>query len=123
MTQEEVSRTHREDFNAALKNNDLAKLAEIYADDYVLVRPDGSKLSKQQILDDLKEHSMIFRSISLTNEQVRVHGPVGILTGDSEAITIRDGKESATKVRLVAVYVRENDRLALVHFQSNLLQS
>jgi ketosteroid isomerase-like protein len=123
MTQEEVSRTHREEFNGALKNNDLAKLSEIYADDYMLVRPDGSKLSKQQILDDLKEHSMIFRSISLTNEQVRVHGPVGILTGDSEAITIRDGKESATKVRLVAVYVRENDRLALVHFQSNLLQS
>jgi ketosteroid isomerase-like protein len=123
MTQEEVSRTHREEFNGALKNNDLAKLSEIYADDYMLVRPDGSKLSKQQILDDLKEHSMIFRSISLTNEQVRVHGPVGILTGDSEAITVRDGKESATKVRLVAVYVRENDRLALVHFQSNLLQS
>ena len=123
MTQEEVSRTHREEFNGALKNNDLAKLSEIYADDYMLVRPDGSKLSKQQILDDLKEHSMIFRSISLTNEQVRVHGPVGILTGDSEAIAMRDGKESATKVRLVAVYVRENDRLALVHFQSNLLQS
>jgi uncharacterized protein (TIGR02246 family) len=123
MTQEEVSRTHREAYNAALKNNDLAKLAEIYADDYVLVRPDGSKLSKQQILDDLKEHSMVFRSISLTNEQVRVYGPVGILTGDSEAVTIRDGKESKTNVRLVAVYVKENGRLALVHFQSNLLQS
>jgi hypothetical protein len=36
MTQEEVSRVHREEFYAALRNNDLAKLAEVYADEYVL---------------------------------------------------------------------------------------
>ena len=71
MTSAEVSPVDREEFYRALKKNDLAKLAQIYADDYVLVRPDRSVLSKTQILDDLKTHSMTFRS---KNEKVRIYG-------------------------------------------------
>jgi ketosteroid isomerase-like protein len=39
ITAEEVSRAHREDFYGALKENDFEKLAKIYSDDYMLVRP------------------------------------------------------------------------------------
>jgi ketosteroid isomerase-like protein len=119
MTTEEVSRTHREDFYGALTNNDLAKLSEIYSDDYMLVRPDGSAFSKAQILDDLKTHSVSFRSIELANENIRIHGSVGILTGDSKITSVRDGVESKTEFRLVAVYSKQNDRILLVHFQSS----
>ena len=72
LTSAEVSPVDREEFYRALKKNDLAKLAQIYADDYVLVRPDRSVLSKTQILDDLETHSMTFRS---KNEKVRIYGP------------------------------------------------
>ena len=112
---------HREKFNAALKNGDLRKLAEVYADDYMLVRPDGSVLSKAQILDDLKTHAMSFSLIDLTNETIRIYGSVGILTGDSKTVALRDGKESKARARLVAVYRKQNDRIELVHFQSNSL--
>lgn len=121
LTKEEVSRVHREEFYAALKNSDLEKLAEVYADDYMLVRPDGSVFSKAQILDDLKTHTMSFSSIALTNETIRIYGSVGILTGDSKTVALRDGKESKARVRLVAVYRKQNDRIELVHFQSNSL--
>jgi ketosteroid isomerase-like protein len=121
LTKEEVSRVHREKFYAALKNSDLEKLAEVYADDYMLVRPDGSVFSKAQILDDLKAHAMRFSSIELTNETIRIYGSVGILTGDSKTIALRDGKESKAQIRLVAVYRKQNDRIELVHFQSNTL--
>ena len=121
LTKEEVSRVHREKFNAALKNGDLRKLAEVYADDYMLVRPDGSVLSKAQILDDLKTHAMSFSLIDLTNETIRIYGSVGILTGDSKTVALRDGKESKARARLVAVYRKQNDRIELVHFQSNSL--
>src|ERR1700678_3860171 len=79
MTIDEVARAHREDFNGALIENDLAKLAQIYGDDYVLVRPDGSLFSKDQILADLKAHSMTFSSIESTNQKMRVYGQVGVL--------------------------------------------
>jgi ketosteroid isomerase-like protein len=121
MTKEEVSRVHREDFYGALKKNDLEKLAQIYSADYMLVRPDGSAFSKPQILDDLKGHSMCFSSIELTNEKIRIYGSVGILTGDSKITSVRDGKESKTEVRLVAIYCKQRDRIELVHFQSSPL--
>ena len=121
MTKEEVSRVHREDFYGALKKNDLEKLSQIYSDDYMLVRPDGSAFSKTQILDDLKKHAIRFSSIELTNEKIRIYGSVGILTGDSKITTLRDGKESEAAFRLVAVYCKQNDRIELVHFQSSPL--
>src|ERR1700722_5630470 len=109
ITTQEVSSAHRNDFYGALRNNDLEKLSEIYSDDYMLVRPDGSTFSKAQILDDLKTHSVTFTSIELTNEKIRIHGSVGILTGDSKITTLRDGKESQTEFRLVAVYSNQSD--------------
>jgi ketosteroid isomerase-like protein len=121
MTKEEVSRVHREDFYGALKKNDLEKLTQIYSDDYMLVRPDGSVFSKAQILDDLKSHSMRFNSIELTNEKIRNYGSVAVLTGDSKITSVRDGKESSTEFRLVAIYCKQSDRIVLVHFQSSPL--
>jgi ketosteroid isomerase-like protein len=121
MTEEEVSRAHHEGFYGALRNNDLEKLSQIYSDDYMLVRPDGSIFTKAQILDDLKTHAMSFNAIELTNEKVRIYGPVGVLTGDSKIITVRDGREGKTGFRLVAVYHQQSDRIKLVHFQSSLL--
>ncbi len=81
MTTEEVSRAHREDFYGALRKGDLERLSQIYSDDYMLVRPDGTTFSKTQILDDLKTHAMSFPSIELTSEKIRIYGSVGILTG------------------------------------------
>src|SRR5580698_721190 len=101
MTSEEVSRAHREDFYGALRKNDLEKLSQVYSDDYMLVRPDGSVFSKAQILDDLKTHAMSFYSIELTNEKIRIYGPVGVLTGDSKISAVRDGRESTSAFRLV----------------------
>ena len=121
MTKEEVSRVHREDFYGALKKNDLEKLTQIYSDDYMLVRPDGSAFSKAHILDDLKSHSMSFNSIALTNEKIRIYGSVAILTGDSKITSVRDGEESSTEFRLVAIYCKQSDRIVLVHFQSSPL--
>lgn len=121
ITTQEVSIAQRDDFYGALMKNDLEKLAQIYSDDYMLVRPDGSAFSKAQILDDLRNHAMRFSSIELTNEKIRIYGSVGILTGDSKITTVRDQKESQTAFRLVAVYCKQNDRIQLVHFQSSPL--
>src|SRR5271155_3748649 len=99
MTTEQVSRVHREDFYGALRRNDLEKLSKIYSDDYMLVRPDGSVFSKAQILDDLRTHAMRFNAIELTNERIRIYGPVGVLTGDSKITAVRDGRESKTEFR------------------------
>jgi hypothetical protein len=78
MTVDEIARLHHQDFDGALIRNDLAKLAKVRGDDHVLVRPDGSILSKDQLLADLKAHAKAFRSIESTNENIHVYGQVRI---------------------------------------------
>ncbi len=62
-----------------------------------------------------------FESIALTNARVRVHGDAAVLTGESRAVTSRNGKQTTAWIRLVAVYVATGGRLQLVHFQSAAL--
>ena len=49
MTAEEVLSIHTDTFNRALKEQDYAALEGLYASDYMLVRPDGSVLNKQEV--------------------------------------------------------------------------
>jgi len=121
MTQAEVLRTHVDFFNGALKNRDWDELAAIYSDDYMLVRPDGSVLSKEEVLRDLRIGGLTFKAIEIADVKVRIHGETAILTAASRTVTSRDGKEAKSHIRLVAVYVTDQSRLRLAHFQSVLL--
>ncbi len=121
MTEADVFRTHVYLFYGALKNRDWDELAAIYSDDYMLVRPDGSVLNKQEVFKDLRDQGLVFHSIELEHQNVRVYGTVGVLTGESKTVTSRNGKESQAHFRLVAVYAEEGDAIRVVHFQSTML--
>jgi len=79
LTKQEVLAIHRDVFYQALLKNDLEALSRLYSDNYMLVRPDGSVLNRDEILHDLRESGLTFKSIELTGEQVRVYGETGIL--------------------------------------------
>ena len=96
-------------------------MERIYSDEYMLVRPDGSVLNKQQVLRDLGEQGLTFHSIDLKDPLVRVVGSAGILTAEGRTVTSRNGKESEAHFRLVAVYAEEGEAIRLVHFQSTTL--
>ena len=121
LTAEVVARTHTEVFNAALLSGDLDTLAMLYADDYMLVRPDGSVLSKDEVLYGLREGGLTFKSIEVTNVKVRVYGTAALLTAESWTATSTLGRQSRTHIRLLAVYVADGNGLRLAHFQSLLL--
>jgi hypothetical protein len=118
LNQDTVLKTHRGIFYKALVNQDWGSLAELYADDYTLVRSNGTALTKEEVLTDLKTGDLVFKSIELMNERVRVVGPVAILTGDSRTIAEREGIAFESRFRLVAVYVETRGSLRLLHFQS-----
>jgi ketosteroid isomerase-like protein len=123
LTADEVARTHTQVFNAALLSRDLDTLATLYADDYMLVRPDGSVLSKDEVLCDLREGGLTFKSIEVTNIKVRVHGTAALLTAESWTATSTLGQEARAHIRLLAVYVADSNGLRLTHFQSALLHA
>src|ERR1700751_2375339 len=118
MTRDDVIRTHTEGFNRALTTHDLDALSAIYTDDYMLVRPDGSVLGKQDVLRDLEAGGLRFTSIEIANINVRIYDQTALLTGDSRTVTSRNGDAMSARIRLLAVYVHDGNRLRLVHFQS-----
>jgi ketosteroid isomerase-like protein len=121
MTAAEVLRVHTGSFYGALKSQDFAMLEKLYSERYMLIRPDGSVLNKQQVLRDLRERGLTFPSIELEREQVRLFGSVAILTGESRTVSCRGDNTTRAHFRLVAVYSQEDTGIQLVHFQSTNL--
>ena len=118
MTKDEVLKVHSDVFYAALTSQNYAALEELYSDDYMLVRPDGSVLNKQEVLQDLRSNGLRFHSIDPRQLAARVYGSAAVVTGESRTVTSRNGVENRAHFRFVAVYSRERDSLRLVHFQS-----
>jgi hypothetical protein len=121
MTAEQVLQLHSEGFNRALTQQDYDALEGIYSERYMLVLPDGSVLNKRQILKDLREQGLRIHSIELEDAAVRVADSVAILTAASKTVQSRNGKESQSHFRLVAVYGQEGGAIRLVHFQSTMI--
>ena len=55
----------------------------------MLVRLDGSVLSKEAVLHDLKLGGLTFKSIELAGEGVRIHGETAILTGEGRTLALQ----------------------------------
>lgn len=121
MTAEQVLMLHTEGFNEALKQQDYDALEKIYSDTYMLVRPGGSVLNKEQVLKDLREQGLTFHSIEINGPVVRIFGSAAILTGESRTVTSRSNEESQAHFRLIAIYAQEESGVRLVHFQSTML--
>jgi hypothetical protein len=96
----------------ALKSGELTSLERMYADDYLLVRPNGDTLGKNEILADLRHHSMRFDVL------IRTRGIVGILTAEARSTAVRDGLEIKGHARQVAIVSKENARITISHFLS-----
>ena len=116
ISKEEVQAFY-EGFLQALESGDVASLERIYADDYLLVRPNGDTLGKREILDDLRHHSMRFTSFEVNDVLIRTKGSVGILTAAVRSSAVR-GVEIKTYARQVAILLKENERITISHFQS-----
>src|SRR5580692_4978504 len=122
MKAEEILSIHTDTFNRALKEQDYAALEALYGGDYMLVRPDGSVLNKQEVLQDLRSDGLRFHSIELGQTEVRIYGSTAVLTAESRAVSSRNGMENRSHLRLIAVYVRQEQSIKLVHFQSTSLR-
>jgi ketosteroid isomerase-like protein len=118
LTPDEVLSVHRNRFYKALTEGDYESLRDLYVDDYIVVRSDGSALTKAEVLTDLMRNGLKFTSIDLSEENVRIYGGAAIITGESRTEFVRNGVAGSSRFRMVAVYVQVAGSLKLAHFQS-----
>jgi len=122
LTADAVIAFHRDAFNGSLLRRDYVALRRVYDDSYLLVRPSGQMLSKQEVLDDLEKAELTFVSIDLEEETVRIYGTTAVLTALSVIRTRRAAVDlGQSRVRLVAIYTFDGSTLRLVHYQSTSL--
>jgi ketosteroid isomerase-like protein len=121
MTKDEILKIHTDRFLGALTAQNYAALEALYSDDYMLVRPDGSVLNKQEVLQDLRTNGLKFHSIDLLQSLVRIYGSTAVVTGESRTVTSRASGENRAHFRFVAVYARDGEAIRLAHFQSTTL--
>jgi hypothetical protein len=123
MTPELVLTIHRDIFYRAILVQDWDALAHLYADDYMLVRSGGSVLTKGEVLDDLRAQNLVFESIEIMEDKVRIIDSLAVLTGKSRTVSRHAGIQVTSWFRLVAVYVENASGVKLLHFQSTPLPS
>ncbi|WP_158787149.1 nuclear transport factor 2 family protein [Granulicella sp. L46] len=121
MTIELVLKTHRDVFYRALLEGDWDALAALYADEYMLVRSDGSVLTKDEVLADLRTQKLCFESIEVSDEKLRIIDSVAVLTGQSRTRSRHAGTLMQTCFRFIALYQEAPGGLKLLHFQSTSL--
>ena len=114
MTKNEVLKIHTDRLLGALIGQNYAALEVLYSDHYILVRPDGSLLNKQEVLQDIRNNGLTFHSIDLLQTLVRIYGSTAVVTGESRTVTSRHGAENRAHFRFIAVYAQQSESIRLL---------
>ncbi|HEU5049673.1 MAG TPA: nuclear transport factor 2 family protein [Gemmatimonadales bacterium] len=96
-------RTLRTEYAEAFNNKDAAAVSAMYADDGVIIQPDGSMLSGEQIRTAMAEQASTWPHTVVASDTVRVYGSTAV---DIGTITNHPAGGGESKQRYVAVLRR-----------------
>ncbi len=107
----------------AMTESDIGALSELFAADLVYTHSDASTDSKQSYLDKLASGHFKYGPISHPEASIIVRGDCVLVFGDMRGeVRIGDNLRILNSASL-SVWVRENDRWALLAFQPTKYQS
>ena len=120
--EQEIRRLESLRFEAMVRG-DLVALAQILSEDLTYTHTTGVVDSKAQLIASLESGQRHYESITPQDVQVRVYGPVGVVTGVSLMRTKGRGRNEASsfRIRFLDVYAKKLDRWQLVAWQSTRL--
>jgi ketosteroid isomerase-like protein len=93
---------------------DLEALSQIFADDYVQYDPTGHPLTKQQVLENLRDSSVRYPSIVSTGRTIRIFGDFAIVHGSEDDTVEADGRRFPASYLYMDVVVKRNGRWLIV---------
>jgi uncharacterized protein (TIGR02246 family) len=109
------------DWLNSYSTTDTATLNKIFADDFVLITPNGSKMSKQYIIANLSEQKI--SSVKIDSIDVRIlTSNVGLITAYTTFVLKADGKEITGRNCYQDVYLKRNKKWMAVAAHVTLLK-
>jgi ketosteroid isomerase-like protein len=99
---------------------DVAALKQIYADDFIGIRPSGTVQTKPQVISGFTSGDLRFQSITTDDVRVRVYGSAAVETGRSTMNGQDKGNAVPHDTRFTRVWVKQQERWRLVanHYSS-----
>jgi ketosteroid isomerase-like protein len=106
------------DWAAADKAKDAAKLGDILADSWVGIEWDGKTTTKAKALADLNKAGNSLDEIQMGPMTVRFFGDTAIVTGSDTEKSKADGKDMSGKYVWTDVFVKQNGKWKAVASQA-----
>jgi ketosteroid isomerase-like protein len=97
------------DAAAALIKRDVAAFGKVFADDAIMITPDGMTQTKAQLLADLKSGDLVIEASDISDMKVRVHGDSAVVTYITTDKGKFKGQDISGRYRWTDVFVRHNN--------------
>ena len=102
---------------AALLKKDVAGFGRIFADDAVLIPPDGTTQTKAQLLADVKSGDLVIESSEMSDMKVRAYGDAAVVTYMTNDKGKYKGQDITGRYRWTDVFVRSGGTWRIVASQ------
>jgi len=109
------------DWNAALKAKDAAKLGDILGERWIEVEPDGKITDRATALSNLKAPGFSLTDIQMGPMTVRFFGNTAIVVGSDTEKSMMNGKDSSGKYVFTDVFIKRDGKWKAVSSQSTKL--
>lgn len=107
-------------YQKAVEQNDAKTMADILADNFVLVEGDGKRSTKADLVDDAKSGKTHYVRQDDSERTVAVFGDTGVVTAKLRAKGIEDGVKVDYSQWFTDVYVRTTNGWRYVYAQASL---
>src|SRR5215510_14024108 len=108
------------EYQAAVKNNDVATMDRILADDFILVTGRGNVYNKTDLLDTAKNKDVIYEHQEDTQQMVRVWGDTAVITALLWQKGLNQGVPFDDHLWFSDTYVRTSDGWKYVFGQASI---
>ena len=99
------------------KRNDEETFSTLLTDDFIYTSPVGEKVARQTYLDNLRDKIVVMTSVEPSDEEVRVHGDVAVVTATWTVDEAYRGMPFKGPVRITRVWVRKGELWKALAFQ------
>ena len=107
----------------AVIQGDTSVLEKYLSDDYVAIAPNGQEMDKTRSIQDLKNGTVKYSAIDVTDDRVRMYGDTAIYTGNANVRMTVNGQPQPGEVRATIVWAKQNGQWKRASFQATFVQT
>jgi len=107
----------------AVIKGDTSVLEKYLSDDYVAIAPNGQEMDKTRSIQDLKNGTVKYSAIDVTDDRVRMYGDTAIYTGHASVRMTVNGQPQPGEVRATIVWAKQNGQWKRASFQATFVQT